>query len=176
MSGHWKASDRTTLVRSQQREVLSCRCWSCGLWRRVNLQVATDVSKKHTASIRPDLKVETVCSSETLVPTYKSTRRRNPEDQHRQPRRREDLESRIRTFIFFTESWQLLRATQPPTQWVSAVISRRRMKQAVQCDARHSPPSRTENTKTFSSHLIRLQCVVFNLAQEYLRLTLLSYA
>jgi hypothetical protein len=29
------------------------------------------------------LKIEAVCSSEMLVSTYKSTRRRNPEDQYR---------------------------------------------------------------------------------------------
>jgi hypothetical protein len=29
--------------------------------------------------------METVCSSETFLSTYKSTRRYNPEDQHRQP-------------------------------------------------------------------------------------------
>jgi hypothetical protein len=34
---------------------------------------------------------EVVCSSETLISTYKSTRRYNPEDQHRHLHRREDI-------------------------------------------------------------------------------------
>jgi hypothetical protein len=38
------------------------------------------------------LKMEVVCSSETLVSTYKSTRRYNPEDQSRYLRR-ENLKS-----------------------------------------------------------------------------------
>jgi hypothetical protein len=39
-------------------------------------------------SIHPALKMETVCFSETLVSTYKSTRRYNPEEQHRHLHRR----------------------------------------------------------------------------------------
>jgi hypothetical protein len=37
--------------------------------------------------------MEVVCSSETLVPTYKSTRRYNPEDQILKLHRRENLKS-----------------------------------------------------------------------------------
>jgi hypothetical protein len=37
------------------------------------------------------LKMEAVCSSETLVSTYKSTRRYYPEDQHRHLHRSENL-------------------------------------------------------------------------------------
>jgi hypothetical protein len=36
-------------------------------------------------------KMEAVCSSKTLISTYKSTRRYNPEDQHRHPHRRENV-------------------------------------------------------------------------------------
>jgi hypothetical protein len=45
----------------------------------------------------PGLKMETVCSSETLVSTYKSTcpRRYNPEDKHRHLHRRENHDSHI---------------------------------------------------------------------------------
>jgi hypothetical protein len=39
------------------------------------------------------LKVETVCSPETLVSTYKFTWRYYPEDQHRRLHRRENLKS-----------------------------------------------------------------------------------
>jgi hypothetical protein len=35
--------------------------------------------------------METLCSSETLVSTYKSTRRQNPEDQQHHRHRRENL-------------------------------------------------------------------------------------
>jgi hypothetical protein len=41
------------------------------------------------------LKKETLCLSETLVSTYRSTRCHNPEEQHRHPHRREDLKSHI---------------------------------------------------------------------------------
>jgi hypothetical protein len=39
--------------------------------------------------------METVCSSETLVSTYKTTQRFYPEDQHRHIHRRENLKSYI---------------------------------------------------------------------------------
>jgi hypothetical protein len=39
------------------------------------------------------LKMETICFSETMVPTYESTRRHNPEEEHRQLVRRENLKS-----------------------------------------------------------------------------------
>jgi hypothetical protein len=48
-----------------------CQCWSSVLWRK-------QISKFW----RNILKMEAVCSSETLVSTYKSTRRHNPEDHH----------------------------------------------------------------------------------------------
>jgi hypothetical protein len=38
------------------------------------------------------LKMETTCFSETLVSTYESTRRHNPEQQHRNPHRHENLD------------------------------------------------------------------------------------
>jgi hypothetical protein len=37
--------------------------------------------------------MEAVCSSETLISIYESTRRHNPEDQHQHLHRRENLES-----------------------------------------------------------------------------------
>jgi hypothetical protein len=40
-------------------------------------------------------KMEAVCASETLVPTYESTRRYNPEDQHQYLHRRENLKSHL---------------------------------------------------------------------------------
>jgi hypothetical protein len=46
------------------------------------------------------LKMETVCFPETLLFTYESTRRHNPEEQHRHPRSRENLKSRIKQFMF----------------------------------------------------------------------------
>jgi hypothetical protein len=46
--------------------------------------------------------METVCFSETLVSTYKSTRRYNPEDQHRHLRRRENLKSHVLLYFLFT--------------------------------------------------------------------------
>jgi hypothetical protein len=42
--------------------------------------------------------METVCFSETLLSTCKSTRRYNPEDQHRILHRRENLNSHIQEF------------------------------------------------------------------------------
>jgi hypothetical protein len=44
------------------------------------------------------LKMEAVCSSETLVSTYESTRCCNTEDQHRHRHRRENFQSHI-TFV-----------------------------------------------------------------------------
>jgi hypothetical protein len=41
--------------------------------------VSTNIFEEHTA-----LKIDSVCSSETLVPTYKFMWYHNPEDQHRQ--------------------------------------------------------------------------------------------
>jgi hypothetical protein len=41
------------------------------------------------------LKMETVCPSETFVPTYESVRRHTPEDQHRHLHSRENLTSHI---------------------------------------------------------------------------------
>jgi hypothetical protein len=48
--------------------------------------VDKNVTKEHTASIfnTSALKMEAVFSSKTLVSTFKSTRRYNPEDQNRQ--------------------------------------------------------------------------------------------
>jgi hypothetical protein len=45
------------------------------------------------------LKMQAVCTSETLVSTNTSTRRYNPEDQHRHLHRRENLESHIRSCV-----------------------------------------------------------------------------
>jgi hypothetical protein len=44
----------------------------------------TNVSEEYTASIFLALKIEAVCPSKTLVSTYKSTRRYNPENKHTQ--------------------------------------------------------------------------------------------
>jgi hypothetical protein len=45
--------------------------------------------------------MDTVCSSETLVSTYKSTRRYNPKEQHRHFYRRDDWKSHIfLSFLF----------------------------------------------------------------------------
>jgi hypothetical protein len=43
--------------------------------------------------------MERACSSETLVSTYKSTRRYNPGDQHRHFYRRENLKSQVTFYI-----------------------------------------------------------------------------
>jgi hypothetical protein len=48
------------------------------------------IFRRHPSSA---LKMETVCSSETLVSTFKSTRRNNPEDQHHHLHRSENLKS-----------------------------------------------------------------------------------
>jgi hypothetical protein len=50
------------------------------------------------------LKMEAVCSSETLLSTYKSTRRYNPKDQHRHLHRRENLKSNtpLKSYIAVT--------------------------------------------------------------------------
>jgi hypothetical protein len=45
----------------------------------VDLHAVTIVSKEHTASIS-NPEIEAVCSSETLVSTYKSTLRHNADD------------------------------------------------------------------------------------------------
>jgi hypothetical protein len=59
--------------------------------RRVELWVTT--FRRNTLSSSSGLNIEVVCSSEMLVPTYKSTRRQNPEDQHQQLHRRKDHRS-----------------------------------------------------------------------------------
>jgi hypothetical protein len=41
------------------------------------------------------LKMQTVCSSETLLPTYESIRRQNPEEQNHHPHRRKNIKSHI---------------------------------------------------------------------------------
>jgi hypothetical protein len=41
----------------------------------------------------PDLNMEAVCSSETLVSTYQSTRRHNQKEQHGHLHRRENIKS-----------------------------------------------------------------------------------
>jgi hypothetical protein len=51
--------------------------------------------EEHTASISW---AEAVCSSETLVSTYKSTRRYSPEDQHRHLHFHQNLKSHIGNF------------------------------------------------------------------------------
>jgi hypothetical protein len=50
--------------------------------RRVDMEVNARDSEEHTASIL-GLKMEAVCSSETLLSTYKSTLPYNPEFKHR---------------------------------------------------------------------------------------------
>jgi hypothetical protein len=54
--------------------------------------------RRNTMPQSSALKMEAVCSSETLVPTYKSTRRHNPENHNQQLHRRENL--RIRAVSF----------------------------------------------------------------------------
>jgi hypothetical protein len=49
-----------------------------------------------------DLKTEAVFFSETLVSTYKSTRRYNPKDQYQHIHCRENLKSHISCFILFS--------------------------------------------------------------------------
>jgi hypothetical protein len=50
----------------------------------VDLYVDVIVSETHTVStFRAALKMEAVCSSETVISTYNPTRRSNPENQHR---------------------------------------------------------------------------------------------
>jgi hypothetical protein len=60
----------------------------------VDLYVDTNVAEKHTASIfSSEDEGSRLCSSETLVSAYKTTRRYNPEDRHRHLHRRENLKS-----------------------------------------------------------------------------------
>jgi hypothetical protein len=97
-------------VEDDMRNIIKCRyftfsyifnfCWCC-----------------HPSSA---LKMEAVCSSETMISTYKSTRRHNPEEQHRHLHRRENLISYlgsvcllvrlfVRFFLSFTNrhvSWR----------------------------------------------------------------------
>jgi hypothetical protein len=58
------------------------------------------VSEEYTASIF-SAEVEAVCSSETLVSTYKSTRRYNPEDNHRH----KGVIAAVCALIFYTKQW-----------------------------------------------------------------------
>jgi hypothetical protein len=53
-------------------------------WRLAGSSADANVSEKHTFSISPfpALKMETVCSSETLASTDESTQRQNPEEKH----------------------------------------------------------------------------------------------
>jgi hypothetical protein len=53
-----------------------------------------NVSEKHTVSI---FWAE---ESETLVHTFESTRRHNPEEQHRHPHRRENLKSQSVSHVY----------------------------------------------------------------------------
>jgi hypothetical protein len=66
-----------------------------------------------------ELKMEAVCSTETLVTTYKSTRRHNPEDCHGRLRRLENLKSYrpiVNIFmlyqdlqdLYFHETWNFI--------------------------------------------------------------------
>jgi hypothetical protein len=64
------------------------RCLSSGLWRRVDLWVIINISE-----------IEAVCSSETSVSTYKSTRRFDPEDKHRHLHHRKNLRSHASNLV-----------------------------------------------------------------------------
>jgi hypothetical protein len=67
--------------------------------------------------------METVCFSETLLSTYESTRRHNPEEQHRHPHRRENLRSHGLREIMKT-SVQI--ASSPPkiqTGYLSSLVT-----------------------------------------------------
>jgi hypothetical protein len=64
--------------------------------KRRNRRKRTTVGRKRRGEGKKTRReMETVCSSETVVPvsTYKSTQRHNPEDQHRNLHSRENLES-----------------------------------------------------------------------------------
>jgi hypothetical protein len=56
------------------------------------------------SALTSSLKMKAVWSFETLVSTYKSTRRSNPKDQHRNLHRRENLKSHIWQFIWLAKS------------------------------------------------------------------------
>jgi hypothetical protein len=57
-----------------------------------------------------DIRFQAVYSSETLVNLYKSTRRYNPEDQHRQFHRCENLRSQKQSDIYETDygNWNVV--------------------------------------------------------------------
>jgi hypothetical protein len=63
---------------------------------------------------------ETVCFSETLVSSYESTRRQNPEQQHRHPHRHENLKSH-NILLSFKEL--LLIITVPRTKEILVVYN-----------------------------------------------------
>lgn len=68
------------------------RMWSPGLWRPVVLYVLTNVStERFTSFFTSALKVEAICSSETMVIIYNATQRHDPEDHKPQFYRRENL-------------------------------------------------------------------------------------
>jgi hypothetical protein len=58
--------------------VVSCRCWYSGMQCRVDMQTPTFGATEYLLSA---LKMEAVCSSETLVSTYKSVLLDNSEEQ-----------------------------------------------------------------------------------------------
>jgi hypothetical protein len=68
----------------RQVVITLCGCCSSGLWRRVDLWADTNFSGESTIT-------------ETLVSTHKSTRRYNPEEQHRHLHRPENLKSHEKT-------------------------------------------------------------------------------
>jgi hypothetical protein len=65
-------------------------------WIHTNHKNGTKMSMVVFWVVTPcGLTMEAVCSSETLVPTYKSTRHHNPQDHHGNLHRRENLKSLI---------------------------------------------------------------------------------
>jgi hypothetical protein len=85
--------------------------------------------------------MEEVYSSETLVSTYKSTRRCNPEDQHRHLHRRDNLKSNIQNEELhnFYSSSNIIRVTRSRTMiWAehAAYIgrTRRRWEDVIKLD------------------------------------------
>jgi hypothetical protein len=69
------------------------------------------------------LKMEAVCSSETLVSTFKSTWHYNPEDQHRHLHRRENLRSRIYLLYCICILWTICKSYR-----LRAMLERQNMK------------------------------------------------
>jgi hypothetical protein len=79
-----KAASISTSNTVDEDEIMYCTTYISGDLLGVDLQVIVDVSA---------LKMEAVCSFETLITTHNSTLRDNPEDYHRHLNHCENLKS-----------------------------------------------------------------------------------